>query len=61
MSSSLIIVVGALAILAVVWAVYKMLKVAVVFGLAAAGIYAGAQYVLPLWETHLAPYAGSFF
>jgi len=64
MSMEILIVVGVLAALAIVMLVYKVAKVAVVFGIAAACVYVGYQYVLPFWETHLAPYvafAGSFF
>lgn len=61
MGAELLIVVGVLAVLAVVWAVCKMVKAAAVFGLAAAAVYIAAQYVLPLAEAHLAPLAGSLF
>ena len=56
-----LLIVGGLAILAVAFLVYKVVKAAVVFGLAAAAIYVGSQYLLPFWETHLAPIAGSYF
>jgi hypothetical protein len=58
MSTTLLVVVGALAILAIVLVVYKVIKAAVFCGIAAVVIYVGYQYVLPFWETHIAPLAG---
>ncbi len=64
MDTTVMLVVGVLAVLAVIWIVCKMVKVAAFCGIAAAVIYVGYQYVLPFWEMHLAPYvalAGSYF
>lgn len=64
MSTPLLLVVGALVILAVVLAVYKVVKAAVVLGLAAVLVYVVVQYAFPLWERHIAPFvasAGSLF
>lgn len=61
MSVEVLIVVGVLAVLAIVLLVYKIAKAALVLGLVAAVIYVGHQYALPFWEAHLAPIAGSFF
>jgi hypothetical protein len=61
MSVEVLVVVGVLAVLAIIWAVCKLAKAAVVFGLAAAIVYVAAQYAYPFWEAHLAPIAGSFF
>ena len=64
MSTTLLLVVGALAILAIVLVAYKVIKAAAFCGIAAVVIYVGYQHALPFWETHIAPYvalAGSYF
>lgn len=56
MDTTVMLVVGALVILAIILLVYKVIKVAAFCGIVAAIVYVGAQYALPFWETHLAPY-----